>query len=70
MEMLTYLTGKNYNDWDVVLSEAEEKYVPREASYESVSHKVNRKAPNNSGLLFAAISFAGLVSLVGLRRRK
>src|SRR5262249_28072199 len=64
MEMLTYLTGKTYNDWDVVLND-EEKYIPAEASYAKVSANAGAERDGNNSLWFAAISIVGLVSLIG-----
>jgi hypothetical protein len=67
MEMLSYLTGKSYNDWDVVMNE-EEKSVPTEAEYVTVSKDINKKQGRDNVLLFATIGMIGLVSLAGLRR--
>jgi Na+-translocating ferredoxin:NAD+ oxidoreductase RnfD subunit len=69
MEMLTYLTGKTYNDWDVVMND-EEKFIPMEASYAGVSKNVKATSRGNNGFLFAAISVVGLVSLIGFRKRR
>src|SRR5688572_15741755 len=66
MEMLTYLTGKKYEDWDVVSNE-EEQLIPNEASYAAVS-KESPPAGRNRTLLFATIGVMGLVTLAGLRR--
>jgi len=67
MEMLTYLTGKSYSDWDVVMNE-EEKSVPAEAEYVTVSKDINKKPGRDNVLLFATIGVIGLVSLAGLRK--
>ncbi|HET6996282.1 MAG TPA: DUF2330 domain-containing protein, partial [Chitinophagaceae bacterium] len=67
MEMLTYLTGKSYSDWDVVTNE-EEKLVPTEAAYATVSKDIKNKPGRDNVLLFATIGVVGLVSLAGLRR--
>lgn len=69
MEMLTYLTGKTYGDWDVVMNEEEEKYIPSEATYATVSHEIQNKRGGNNGLLFAGIGVIGIVALAGLRKR-
>jgi len=68
MEMLTYLTGKGYSDWDVVTTE-EDKYIPSEASYTSAVSLMNKK-PKRKVVLFATLSIMGLVSLVGFRKKK
>ena len=67
MEMLSYLTGKSYSDWDVVMNE-EEKSVPTEAEYVTVSKDINKKQGRDNVLLFATIGMIGLVSLAGVRR--
>jgi Na+-translocating ferredoxin:NAD+ oxidoreductase RnfD subunit len=69
MEMLTYLTGKGYGDWDVVMNE-EEKSIPAEATYETVSKDIKNKPERNNALLFATIGVLGLVSLIGFKRRR
>lgn len=68
MEMLTYLTGKSYSDWDVVMND-EEKLIPVEESYASVSKDAKNKTGRDNTLLFAAIGVMGLISLAGLSRR-
>jgi Na+-translocating ferredoxin:NAD+ oxidoreductase RnfD subunit len=68
MEMLAYLTGKGYSDWDVVTNDDEEKQVPAEATYASVSSDISSKPERNNILLFATIGVMGLASLISLRR--
>ena len=70
MEMLTYLTGKNYKDWDMVSEEPEEKYIPTEASYASITPPANNKSKKNNGIWVAAIGLVGLVSLAGFSKKK
>jgi hypothetical protein len=67
MEMLTYLTGKGYNDWDVVMND-EEKSIPVEATYATVSKDISNTPGRDNTLLFATIGVLGLVSLIGFRR--
>jgi hypothetical protein len=69
LDMLTYLTGKTYSDWDVVLSD-EEKSVPAEAEYASLAPVVKDRGTSNNGIWFAGISIVGLVSLIGFRRKR
>ena len=69
MEMLTYLTGKGYSDWDVVTTE-EDKYIPSEASYTSAVSLMSKKPKRDKVVLFATLSIMGLVSLVGFRKKK
>ena len=66
MQMLSYLTGKGYDDWDVLAQNPEEKFIPKEASYSTVNHKMNKTKEARTGLLFGVIAFMGLASLVGL----
>ena len=67
MEMLTRLTGKGYNDWDVV-SNDEEKAVPAEATYASLSHGSSERQKRTSGVLLAGIGVLGAILLFGKRR--
>ena len=69
MEMLTYLTGKSYSDWDVVINDENEKNIPAEASYAVVSKDADNNHERDNTLLFATIGVVGLVSLFGFRRR-
>ena len=70
LEMLTYLTGKDYSDWDVVSEQPEEKYVPKEASYASIAPSVQYKPQKDKGILVATLSVLGLLSLAGFSRKK
>jgi Na+-translocating ferredoxin:NAD+ oxidoreductase RnfD subunit len=69
MEMLAYLTGKTYKDWDVVLNEEEEKFIPAEVGYASVAETITDHPKRNNTLLFATIGVMGIVSLIGFRQR-
>jgi len=68
--MLTYLTGKDYSDWDVVTEQPEEKYVPKEASYASIALSIQDKPKRDKGILIATFSVAGLIFLAGFRRKE
>src|SRR6187200_1997804 len=70
LDMLTYLTGKGYSDWDVVSEQPEEKYVPKEASYTSIASSLQNKPKKDKGILVATLSVVGLLSLAGFRRKK
>jgi hypothetical protein len=70
LEMLTYLTGKDYSDWDVVSEQPEEKYVPKEASYASIAPSIQNKPERDKGILIATFGVAGLIFLAGLRRKE
>jgi hypothetical protein len=68
IEMLAYLTGKGYNDWDVVVNDKDENLVPLEATYATVAKSIRNNPVQNNRLWFAAIGFMGIISVVGLRR--
>ncbi len=68
LEMLTYLTGKDYSDWDVVSEENNEKNVPAEASYAAIASSVENKPQKNKGILYATLGVTGLIFLIGFRR--
>ena len=70
LEMLIYLTGKDYSDWDVVSEQPEEKYVPKEASYASIAPSLQNKPKKDKGILFATFSVVGLVFLARFRRKE
>ena len=66
MQMLTYLTGRGYDDWDVLVSnDTEEKSIPAEATYATVAGESKQPGKSNE-LLIGVIAFVGLASLVGL----
>ncbi|MDB5205798.1 MAG: hypothetical protein JWR72_873, partial [Flavisolibacter sp.] len=67
MEMLNYLTGKGYNDWDMNAADGE-VYAPSEASYQSVAKAVNKEGGNNT-MLVVTISAAGILMLAGFRKK-
>lgn len=71
LEMLTYLTGKSYSDWDVVASAEEEKRVPLESTYAVIASSVGGKNQKKSNtILIATLGTMGLVSLIRLGRKK
>jgi hypothetical protein len=61
LEMLANLTGKNYDDWDVVAS-SEEKELPSVASYKTLSAQPTQT--NDRSL--AIIGALGVMTLAGL----
>jgi hypothetical protein len=70
LQMLGYLTGKGYDDWDVLVNSPEEKYVPKEASYAAVESKLDKRSETKHGILFGLIAVIGLASLLGLGSRR
>jgi hypothetical protein len=69
LEMLTYLTGKGYSDWDIVSTTPEDKELPPSASYTSIAAAETGAPKKDKGVLLATLGVVGLVSLAGLRRR-
>lgn len=68
LKMLTYLTGKNYDDWDVTTTIQEEKNIPAEDSYAAAARAIQK--PTSSGhALLAGIGIIGLLSVLGLSIR-
>jgi hypothetical protein len=68
MQMLSYLTGRGYDDWDVLVKNPEEKYIPAEAFYSRVADNLHKKSETKKGLLLGVVAFIGLASLVGFGR--
>lgn len=68
LEMLSYLTGKDYSDWDVVMNNKEEKYLPADVSYGSLALTTVPK--KGEGFFFAGLGVIGLMAVVGLRSQK
>jgi hypothetical protein len=69
LKMLTYLTGKDYDDWDVVVKAEEEKFIPAGDSYAAADLAIRNEWPRNNGMLIAGIGITGLFSMLGLRIR-
>jgi hypothetical protein len=69
LEMLTYLTGKDVSDWDMVSENPEEKNIPAEASYVSVMPLIKNDSKRDKYILMAALGAVGLISLAGFRRK-
>jgi hypothetical protein len=67
LQMLTSLTGRGYQDWDLVATD--DAYVPGDASYLAAA-KLVKEEHNHRGIVFGAISLLGLASLIGFGRRK
>src|SRR6185295_5779837 len=69
LKMLTYLTGKSYDDWDVVTNTKEEKNIPAEISYRSIASAIKFDKKDNRPL-FATLGVIGLIALFGFKRRR
>jgi len=69
MEMLSYLTGKGYNDWDAAASTSAGE-MPAEADYRAIAPADMAPVYKKAGtIIFAAISLAGIALLV-IRKKK
>jgi len=69
LKMLTYLTGKGYNDWDVVMRAEEEKSIPVADSYAAAALAVGKVPSGSRSMMIAGIGLMGLLSMIGLGRR-
>ncbi len=69
MEMLNYLTGKNYSDWDLVSNTDEEKAIPSEASYVAAATDLKNRKTDHTAMIIVTIGVVGLAGVAGLRRR-
>jgi hypothetical protein len=68
LKMLNYLTGKNYDDWDVTAKTQDEKNIPAEDSYAAAARAIQKPTGNGHALL-AGIGILGLLSVIGLSIR-
>ncbi len=68
MEMLTYLTGKNYNDWDLAMDEDEAK-LPSDTTYQNVA-ATPVKENSDKTIILSAFGLVGLVTVISLKRKK
>lgn len=66
--MLQYLTGKTYDDWDVV-AKTELEVVPKTATYASVNANEPLKK-RETGILIATIAVVATISVAGISRMK
>jgi len=69
LDMLTYLTGKSYNDWDVVSEDFANSYLPADASYKQVAMKLKTQG-KDPGILYATLGILGLISVAGIHIRR
>lgn len=72
LKMLTYLTGKGYNDWDVIARADEEKFIPFADSYASAALTIQKAPSGRENMMIAGIGIIGFLSVVsfGIRSRK
>ena len=69
LEMLAVLTGKGYDDWDLVASVNVEENIPAVVSYRSVALLAGKKNNGDGKIVLAIIGVAGLVGLAGVKKK-
>jgi Na+-translocating ferredoxin:NAD+ oxidoreductase RnfD subunit len=69
LETLTFLTGKGYRDWDMVMNRKEESSIPPEESYADIAANLEKTGKGNKEIFFATLGMMGLLSVAGLRRQ-
>jgi hypothetical protein len=73
LETLAWLTGKNYQDWDLVADADEKETIPVNTSYQvlaqNISSKNGARENLNAGLMVSALAMLGFAS-IAIRKRK
>jgi hypothetical protein len=69
LETLSFLTGKGYRDWDMVINRKEESSIPPEESYADIAANLEKTGKGNKEILFATLGMMSLLSIAGLRRQ-
>jgi hypothetical protein len=64
MEMLGYLTGKGYEDWDLVMND--EKQLPEDVSYETAAMYAGKNKEKSNGVLLVSLGIVAIASMIGL----
>ncbi|HTD93003.1 MAG TPA: DUF2330 domain-containing protein, partial [Chitinophagaceae bacterium] len=70
LEMLSYLTGKGYTDWDALGATGNETDIPAGSSYAAASMMIGKPAKRGSEVWLTSIGIAGLIVIGGMNRRK
>lgn len=69
LEMLSNLTGKTYNDWDMVAAaEDQQEQLPATASYAQVADRIDNRQAAGSKVLMIGILVTGVIALAGVGR--
>ncbi|MBI1341422.1 MAG: DUF2330 domain-containing protein [Terrimonas sp.] len=70
MDMLGYLTGKGYDNWDLAMENPGEDLLPAEFSYPAlaVSHTPDQNN-TRTGIIFGSLTLAGFL-LLGIKRKR
>jgi hypothetical protein len=72
MEMLVNLTGKGYDDWDVVSAVTKEATLST-ASYATVQQQIKTEAPKKQlgkDIFMASMALLSMVTMIGVTRRR
>jgi hypothetical protein len=69
LEMLTYLTGKGPNDWDLLAQTDEERSVPGEGSYTAAAVALQQDKKGGHGIWVTSLGMIVLISLACFRRK-
>jgi len=69
LEMLTHLTGKGLNDWDLLVRTDEEGSIPAEDSYAGAAVSLRQEKRGGQEVWAASLGVVVLISLACLRRR-
>jgi hypothetical protein len=71
LEMLAYLTGKGYNDWDdLSMNNEEEKSIPAEASYAVAAEKSGSTRQSDRPVFYVAMGLIGILTIGGIARSR
>jgi hypothetical protein len=73
LETLAWLTGKNYQDWDLVGDADEKEMIPVNTSYQSLAQNISSKniarKNLNAGLMVSVLAMLGFAS-IAIKKRK
>jgi hypothetical protein len=68
MQNLRLLTGKGYEDWDLVMNE--EKNIPVEDSYRTAALENKKNSGKRSPFLLISLGLIGLATAIGISQRR
>jgi hypothetical protein len=70
LKMLTFLTGKGYDDWDVVARTDNDRSIPASVSYAAAALELRSGPSHGRRLLVAGLGLFGLSTCLGLGFRR
>jgi hypothetical protein len=68
MQNLMNLTGRSYEDWDVVMNE--EKNIPVEDSYKVAANNAMKNSERKSPFWIFTLGVVGLAAAVGINQKR